>query len=160
MVTELIRSIVSTLPNEPTFVLGHKAWQNFVSDNNSKKLVIWPAVYMEDLLTSDDRFESSMAFTEFFNIEMMFLDRKRTAQQNTALDATPEQEEPVIYSMRELRRLFLTRLARHEAVNWTAGDGITNIKTINVKKWSDASLSGCVLTFRLKLFNEYSFCDD
>ena len=153
MILTLLRSIISTLPEKPTFVVGDKAWQNLVVDGIKKPGVKMPVIFTEDLIKSDDLFRSSMYLDEVFTINMLFLDASR-------LEWTPEQHEPIYSAMRELRRQFLARLKQHEAIDNTNGDGISAISTQNVKNVMNRNMSGVFLTFRIKPFNDYGFCID
>lgn len=145
----IIESIVDDIPSKPNFIHGQKGWQNVESDESA-----FPAIYLEEPLTSDDTFHQGGLVEESYPLQMMFLDK-------TELDQTPEQLRPIVDAMRALRRQFIIRLKTKKNTNGeniVRPELVTNIRTIDVYNVFDVNISGVIVTFNVTPLNSDSVC--
>lgn len=143
----IIESVVNDIPSKPNFIHGQKGWQNVESDESA-----FPAVYLDEPITSDDTFHQGGLVEETYPLQMMFLDK-------TELRQTPEQLRPTVDAMRELRRQFVLRLkAKKNANGEHIFKEITNVRTIDVYNVFDVNISGVIITFNAKPLNSDSVC--
>ena len=146
-IVTIIESVVNDIPSKPTFIHGQKGFQNLTSDEKA-----FPAVYLDEPITSDDTSHQGGLYEENYPLKMMFLDR-------TELRQSPEQLRPTIDAMRTLRRQFINRLKIKKNANGEhIFKNISNIKTIDAYNIFDVNLSGVIVTFNALPLNSQSVC--
>jgi hypothetical protein len=124
-----------------TFFHDDKWGQNLQDDS------IFPVVYLDFPIQSDDTLHKTGAITAEYTISMLF-------GKKSELDWTmAEHETNCIEPMRTAARKFLTRLQNDNSIR-----EVKAAKRADIKNFLDVNISGCVLTVTLTLTDADSIC--
>jgi hypothetical protein len=150
MIVGIIQALVEALPlgtspeTYPTFKLGEKEFQNFISDEIEGTIV-----YLDEPITSNDVITQGGYIEETYPITMLFATKSE-------LDWTPEQHQEVILSMRALSKRFLNRLTTKSIAPNVRS--VSAVSRTDIKNIFDVNLSGVIMRLTIVPFNSDGSC--
>lgn len=137
----LIKNIINQLTGEPSFYHGIRGWQNIEAEDG-----MFPAVYLDEPITSYDDIKQSGYIEESYPLKMLFIGKSEP-------DWTPAQHQIVIADMRSLRKEFLNKLQQNDSIRH-----ISDTKTTDVMNLFDSNVSGVFLEVTIYIYNQESIC--